>query len=64
MSDPSALWFSAGQLIAQAEAYRSTPPVLWMHVISDAILALFFFAIPFVLVYICLLYTSPRPRDS
>jgi len=57
MSD-NVLWFSAAQVIAQTQAYRSTPSVLWMHVISNAILALVFFAIPFVLVYI-----TRRRRD-
>ena len=58
MSEDSAPWVSAGQLIAQSQAYKSAPAVIWMHVISDVILALIFFAIPFVLVYI-----TRRRRD-
>src|SRR4029453_9744248 len=58
MSEDTAPWVSAGQLIAQSQAYRSAPAVIWMHVISDVILALIFFAIPFILVYI-----TRRRRD-
>lgn len=58
MMDPDAPWFDSGYFMPHGHCYLWTPGVLWMHVISDILIAMAYFAIPFVLLHI-----ARRRRD-
>ena len=51
-------WFSSGQFLPHGHCYMWSPGVLWMHVISDVLIAMAYFTIPFALLYI-----ARRRRD-
>ena len=58
MPDTDVSWFSGEQFLPHGHCYMWTPGILWMHVIADILIAMAYFAIPFVLVYI-----ARRRRD-
>lgn len=58
MTDSDAPWFDSNYFMPHGHCYLWTPGVLWMHVISDILIAMAYFAIPFVLLYI-----ARRRRD-
>lgn len=58
MPDTNVSWFSGEQFLPHGHSYMWTPGILGMHVISDLLIAMAYFAIPFVLVYI-----ARRRRD-
>lgn len=58
MPDIDASWFTSEQFLPHGHCYLWTPGVLWMHVIADILIAMAYFTIPFVLVYI-----TRRRRD-
>lgn len=51
MPDYKAPWFSTGQFMPLGHCYPWPPGVLWTNVVSDLLIALVCFAIPFVLFY-------------
>jgi signal transduction histidine kinase len=58
MPDTNVSWFSGEQFLPHGHCYMWTPGILWMHVIADILIAMAYFAIPFVLIYI-----ARRRRD-
>jgi signal transduction histidine kinase len=58
MPDTNVSWLSGEQFLPHGHSYMWTPGILWMHVISDILIAMAYFSIPFVL-----LYVSRRRRD-
>ena len=58
MTDPDAPWFDSGYFMPHGHCYLWSPGVLWMHVISDILIAMAYFTIPFVLLHI-----ARRRRD-
>lgn len=58
MSEFNLSWFSSEQFLPHGHCYMWSPGVLWMHVISDILIAMAYFTIPFVLIYI-----TRRRRD-
>lgn len=58
MTDTNVPWFSGEQFLPHGHCYMWTPGILWMHVISDLLIAMAYFAIPFVLIHI-----ARRRRD-
>jgi light-regulated signal transduction histidine kinase (bacteriophytochrome) len=52
MTDANVPWFSTTMFMPHGMCFLWTPGVLWMHVIADVAIALAYFAIPFVLLYI------------
>jgi signal transduction histidine kinase len=58
MSDDNLSWFSSEQFLPHGYCYAWTPGVLWTHVIADILIAMAYFTIPFVLIYI-----TRRRRD-
>ncbi|HEY0681491.1 MAG TPA: ATP-binding protein [Steroidobacter sp.] len=58
MPDTDVSWFSGDQFLPHGHCYMWTPGILWMHVISDILIAMAYFAIPFVL-----LHVARRRRD-
>src|SRR5687768_15250852 len=58
MPDTNVSWFSGDQFLPHGHCYMWTPGILWMHVIADILIAMAYFAIPFVL-----LYVARRRRD-
>jgi signal transduction histidine kinase len=58
MSDMNVAWFSGEQFLPHGHCYMWTPGILWMHVIADLLIAMAYFAIPFVLIHI-----ARRRRD-
>jgi len=58
MPDTDVSWFSGDHFLPHGHCYMWTPGILWMHVIADVAIAMAYFAIPFVLVYI-----ARRRRD-
>lgn len=58
MSDTDVSWLSADHFLPHGHCYMWTPGILWMHVIADILIAMAYFAIPFVLIYI-----ARRRRD-
>jgi light-regulated signal transduction histidine kinase (bacteriophytochrome) len=51
-------WFDSEQFLPHGHCFMWSPGVLWMHVVSDILIAMAYFAIPFVLFYI-----TRRRRD-
>ncbi|MGH8185110.1 MAG: sensor histidine kinase, partial [Steroidobacteraceae bacterium] len=51
-------WFDSEQFLPHGHCYMWSPGVLWMHVVADILIAMAYFAIPFVLFYI-----TRRRRD-
>ncbi len=51
-------WFDSEQFLPHGHCFMWSPGVLWMHVVSDLLIAMAYFAIPFVLFYI-----TRRRRD-
>lgn len=51
-------WFDSEQFLPHGHSYMWSPGVLWMHVVADILIAMAYFAIPFVL-----LYVTRRRRD-
>lgn len=51
-------WFDSEQFLPHGHCYMWSPGVLWMHVVSDILIAMAYFAIPFVLFYV-----TRRRRD-
>src|SRR5260370_30255106 len=43
--------FSADGFMAHGRCYLWRPGVLWLHIVSDALIALAYFSIPFTLIY-------------
>lgn len=58
MSDTDVSWFGADPFLPHGHSYMWTPGILWMHVIADLLIAMAYFAIPFVLIHI-----ARRRRD-
>lgn len=58
MTDSDARWFHSNPCMPHGHCYSWTPGVLWMHVVSDILIAMACFAIPFVLLHI-----ARRRRD-
>lgn len=58
MPDTNVSWFGGEQFLPHGHCYMWTPGILWMHVIADILIAMAYFAIPFVLIYV-----SRRRRD-
>lgn len=58
MPDTDVSWFSGEQFLPHGHSYMWTPGVLWMHVICDILIAMAYFAMPFVL-----LHLARRRRD-
>lgn len=58
MPDTPVSWFSGDQFLPHGHCYMWSPGILWMHVIADVLLAMAYFAIPFVL-----LHVARRRRD-
>jgi signal transduction histidine kinase len=58
MPDVNLSWFSSEQFLPHGHCYLWTPGVLWTHVIADILIAMAYFTIPFVLLYI-----TRRRRD-
>ena len=58
MPDTNVSWFSGEQFLPHGHCYMWTPGILWMHVIADLLIAMAYFAIPFVLIHI-----ARRRRD-
>lgn len=58
MPDINLSWFSSEQFLPHGHCYLWTPGVLWTHVISDILIAMAYFTLPFVLIYI-----TRRRRD-
>jgi signal transduction histidine kinase len=52
MADLNATWFSTEQFMPHGHCFMWTPGVLWIHVISDILISMAYFTIPFVLLYI------------
>jgi light-regulated signal transduction histidine kinase (bacteriophytochrome) len=58
MTDSDARWFDSNHFMPHGHCYFWTPGVLWMHVVSDILITMAYFAIPFVLLHI-----ARRRRD-
>jgi signal transduction histidine kinase len=58
MPDTDVSWFSGEHFLPHGHCYMWTPGILWMHVVSDILIAMAYFTIPFVL-----LYLARRRRD-
>ena len=58
MPDTNVSWFAGEQFLPHGHCYMWTPGILWMHVIADILIAMAYFAIPFVLIYV-----TRRRRD-
>lgn len=58
MPDTDVSWLSGQQFLPHGHSYMWTPGILWMHVIADLLVAMAFFAVPFVL-----LHVARRRRD-
>ena len=58
MPETHVSWFSGEQFLPHGHCYMWTPGILWMHVIADILIAMAYFAIPFVLIYV-----ARRRRD-
>lgn len=58
MPDTDVSWFSGEHFLPHGHCYMWTPGILWMHVIADILIAMAYFTIPFVL-----LYVARRRRD-
>lgn len=58
MPDTDVSWFSGEHFLPHGHCYMWTPGILWMHVISDILIAMAYFTIPFVLIYL-----ARRRRD-
>jgi signal transduction histidine kinase len=58
MPDTNVSWFGGEQFLPHGHCYMWTPGILWMHVIADILIAMAYFAIPFVLIYV-----TRRRRD-
>lgn len=58
MTDPDIPMFSTEYFMPHGHCYLWTPGVLWMNVIPDVLIAMAYFTIPFVL-----LYVARRRRD-
>ncbi|HEY0940353.1 MAG TPA: ATP-binding protein [Steroidobacter sp.] len=58
MPDTDVSWFSGDQFLPHGHSYMWTPGILWMHAIADILVAIAYFAIPFVL-----LHVARRRRD-
>lgn len=52
MPDTVVSWFSGEHFLPHGHCYMWTPGILWMHVISDILIAMAYFTIPFVLIYL------------
>jgi signal transduction histidine kinase len=52
MPDTDVSWFSGEHFLPHGHCYMWTPGILWMHVISDILIAMAYFTIPFVLIYL------------
>jgi light-regulated signal transduction histidine kinase (bacteriophytochrome) len=52
MTDSDARWFDSNHFMPHGHCYFWTPGVLWMHVVSDILVTMAYFAIPFVLLHI------------
>lgn len=58
MPDTDVSWLNGEHFLPHGHCYMWTPGILWMHVIADILIAMAYFAIPFVL-----LYVARRRRD-
>ncbi|MDY6948114.1 MAG: ATP-binding protein [Pseudomonadota bacterium] len=58
MPDTNVSWFSGEHFLPHGHCYMWTPGILWMHVVADILIAMAYFAIPFVL-----LHLARRRRD-
>lgn len=58
MPDSNVSWFGGEHFLPHGHCYMWTPGILWMHVISDILIAMAYFTIPFVLIYL-----ARRRRD-
>ncbi len=58
MPDTNVSWFSGEHFLPHGHCYMWTPGILWMHVIADILIAMAYFTIPFVLMYV-----ARRRRD-
>ncbi|HKU14614.1 MAG TPA: ATP-binding protein [Steroidobacteraceae bacterium] len=58
MTEAATSWFSTEQFLPHGHCYMWSPGVLWMHVVSDILIAMAYFTIPFALLYI-----ARRRRD-
>jgi signal transduction histidine kinase len=58
MPDTTVSWLNGEHFLPHGHCYMWTPGILWMHVIADILIAMAYFAIPFVL-----LYVARRRRD-
>lgn len=58
MTDPALPLFSTEYFMPHGHCYLWTPGVLWMHVLPDILIAMAYFTIPFVL-----LFVARRRRD-
>src|SRR3990170_3752475 len=58
MPDTDVSWFGSEQFLPHGHCYMWTPGILWMHVVADILIAMAYFAIPFVLIYV-----ARRRRD-
>lgn len=52
MPDTDVSWFSGDHFLPHGHCYMWTPGILWMHVIADILIAMAYFAIPFVLLHV------------
>jgi signal transduction histidine kinase len=52
MPDTDVSWFSGEHFLPHGHCYMWTPGILWMHVISDILIAMAYFTIPFVLIHL------------
>jgi signal transduction histidine kinase len=52
MPDTPVSWFSGEHFLPHGHCYMWTPGILWMHVIAGILLAMAYFAIPFVLIHV------------
>lgn len=43
--------FGSGDFISQGYCYLWNPSLVWLHVISDTLIAMAYFAIPFTLIW-------------
>ena len=52
MAELDTSWFTSEQFLPHGHCFMWTPGVLWMHVVADILIAMAYFTIPFVLLYI------------
>ena len=58
MTDSNVPWFNTEHFMQQGQGYLWTPAAIWMNVIPDVLIAMAYFALPFILVHV-----ARRRRD-